>query len=196
MQIRKSLLLIGAASALTTSAALAQSTGTYAGDGATTPEDASFLRPSTTQDGSVGTGGTYAAYNFDLGNGFKTQIEGLNSFTDVGHTGNLLSTGGVQSQSMMLSGLYQFSEGSWKPYIGAGFGAMDFSARLLGTQDNASVTTYQFRGGVAVGLSQKLFGSMQYSWTMGSKPRLSLAGIPAKVEISRHGFQLGVNYKF
>jgi hypothetical protein len=31
---------------------------------------------------------------------------------------------------------------------------------------------------------------------MGSKPHFSLAGIPAKLEVNRHGFVVGMNYKY
>ena len=50
-------------------------------------------------------------------------------------------------------------------------------------------------GGVSLGLTQKLLGSLEYRWTMGSKPHFSLGGIPTKLEVDRHGFVLGVNYK-
>ena len=55
---------------------------------------------------------------------------------------------------------------------------------------------YQFQGGLNLGFTQKLMGSLQYQWTMGSKPRFSLAGIPTKLEVNRHGFVVGVNYKY
>jgi hypothetical protein len=51
------------------------------------------------------------------------------------------------------------------------------------------------KGGVNYALSAKLMGSLGYSWTEGSKPHLTLRGIPAKVEFPAGGFFLGLNYK-
>ena len=68
--------------------------------------------------------------------------------------------------------------------------------RILGISGSDWVSAYQLRGGVTLGFNQKLLGSLGYQWSMGSKPHLSLAGIPTKVEIDRHGFVLGINYKY
>jgi opacity protein-like surface antigen len=83
-----------------------------------------------------------------------------------------------------------------KPYVGAGFGMIDVNQHVLGASGNNWSTAYQVRGGVSLGLTQKLLGSLEYRWTMGSKPHFSLGGIPTKLEVDRHGFVLGVNYKY
>ncbi len=41
-----------------------------------------------------------------------------------------------------------------------------------------------------------LLGGLEYRWTNGSKPYLSLAGIPAKLELDNRRVLLGVNYHF
>ena len=63
-----------------------------------------------------------------------------------------------------------------------------------GAYDQA--TAYQLRGGVTVGVTQKLFGGFEYRWTNGSRPYSSLTGVPAKLEVNNHGFLAGVNYHF
>jgi hypothetical protein len=42
---------------------------------------------------------------------------------------------------------------------------------------------------------KKLFGSIEYRWTSGSKPGLFVAGIPAKLDVNQHGFSIGFDYK-
>jgi opacity protein-like surface antigen len=98
----------------------------------------------------------------------------------------------------MLNGLYELTDGVWhmKPYVGAGFGMIDVNQSILGASGSDWTTAYQVRGGVTLGLSQKLLGSLEYRWTMGSKPHFQLAGIPTKLEVDRHGFTLGFNYKY
>jgi len=105
---------------------------------------------------------------------------------------------GLSTTTVMLNGLYEFSGDGWhmKPYVGAGFGMIDVNERVLGANGTDWTTAYQVRGGVTMGLTQKLLGSFEYRWTMGSKPHFSLAGIPTKLEVDRHGFVLGFNYKY
>jgi hypothetical protein len=43
---------------------------------------------------------------------------------------------------------------------------------------------------------KKLFGSIEYRWTSGSKPGLFVAGIPAKLDVNQHGFSIGFDYKY
>jgi hypothetical protein len=149
-----------------------------------TPDEVSFAPSSVMQ--TLEPTVSYQTYGYDLGNDFKAGIEGLYSHTDSAHLGNLLSTGGISSTRVMLSGLYEFSDGNWhlKPFLGVGFGMIDVSTRLLGRNADDRLAAYQLRGGVSLALSQKLLGSVGYQWTMGSKPRLTLAGIPTKIELT------------
>jgi opacity protein-like surface antigen len=176
---------------------LAASAGSYvsAEYGALAPTDIGFIQSSFWPSEGFGIGGSFG-YEFE--NGFRTEIEGLSSHTDATRSGNLLSTGGLGTDRLMLTGIYEFSDGSWrlKPYVGAGFGTIDAGERLLGNGAYDRVTAYQLRGGVTLGVTQKLLGSLEYRWTNGSKPYLSLAGIPAKFEVDRHGFLAGMNYRF
>ena len=178
-------------------ATMAASTGTFisAERGAVAPTGVSFIQSSLWPAEGFGTGGFFG-YEFE--NGFKTEIEGRDSHTDATRSGNLLSTGSLATNRLILNGIYEVTDGSLrlKPYLGAGFGMSDASEQLLGNGAYGRVTAYQLRGGVTLGMTQKLLGSLEYRWTNGSKPYLSLAGIPAKFEVDRHGFLAGVNYRF
>jgi opacity protein-like surface antigen len=73
---------------------------------------------------------------------------------------------------------------------------IDVDEQILGVTRGDWDAAYQLRGGVALGFTQKLVGSLEYRWTDGSKPSFSLAGIPTKLEVDRHSFVVGVNYKY
>lgn len=138
------------------------------------------------------------AVGFDLGNGFKTEIQGLTARTANEHLANLPIAGsGIAATSVRLKGMYELSDGAWhmSPYVGAGFGMVNANAGVLGVT-NDWVSAYQVQGGINLGFTQKLIGSLEYRWTMGSKPHFSLAGLPTKLEVSRHGFVIGFNYKY
>ena len=138
-----------------------------------------------------------AAYGYNFGNGFRTEVESFSSSAAFDRHGDAAGAG-LSTTTVMLNGLYEFNGDGWhmKPYVGAGFGMIDVNQRILGANGNDWSTAYQVRGGVTLGLSQKLLGSLEYRWTMGSKPHFSLAGIPTKLEVDRHGFVLGFNYKY
>ena len=151
----------------------------------------------------ISTGSAFAdppgtALGFDFGNGVKTAIEGSSARAAPNSFGNLPVSGGISAASVMLNGLYEFSDGAWrlKPFVGVGLGMVDANARILGQTRNDWVTAYQLHGGVTLGFTQKLAGSLEYRWTMGSKPNFSLAGVPTKFEVDRHGFVLGFDYKY
>jgi len=135
-------------------------------------------------------------YGYDFGNGFKTEIERReysSAFPGLSQT----PAGGVRGTTLMLNGLYEFSNGGWrlKPYVGVGFGTTDFSARLLGVTQSSFIPTYQVKGGVNYNISAKLLGKVEYNWSQGNGPSLGLAGIPAKFKLKRGGFVVGLNYR-
>jgi opacity protein-like surface antigen len=163
-----------------------------------TPERNSPTSP-LNQTESFGFGGSRAAaLGYDLGKGFRTELEGVSSNATSERLGGVAAGGTVTGARLTLKGIYEFSEGSWrlKPYIGAGFRAVDLNEHVFGTTRNDWTTAYQVRGGVQLGFTQKLVGSFEYRWTNGSKPIFALAGIPTKLEVDRHGFSIGFNYKY
>jgi opacity protein-like surface antigen len=145
--------------------------------------------------------GSYAygtPLGFDFGNSFKSEIEGASARAAENRFGTLPTSGSIRVTSLMLNGLHVFTDGAWrvKPYIGAGLGIVDANAPILGAASNDWMTAYQLHGGVSLGFTQKLMGSLEYRWTVGSKPNFSLAGIPTRLEIDRHGVVLGMSYKY
>jgi opacity protein-like surface antigen len=191
--------LLSGAVALLANPAWAQTAGPYLAS------KGNFYFPSdVAQAGSMqierfGPGRTFGtAYGYDFGNGFKTEIETGTRSETAETRQSLAAAGNVRTTTVMLNGLYEVRDGAWqiKTFIGAGFGLMDINSRILGANNNDWTSAYQLRGGVTLGLNQKLLGSLGYEWTMGSKPHFSLAGIPTKLEVDRHGFVIGVNYKY
>jgi len=194
--------LIGAALSFLAGTASAQTSGSSyvnADNPVLLPPAVTLAQPNSSQIASLESRSFGTAYGYDLGNGFKTEIQGLTARAANEHLTNLPAGGGdIAATSIMLKGMYEFSGGAWhmSPYVGAGFGVVDANARILGATNNDWVSAYQVQGGINLGFTQKLAGSLEYRWTMGSKPHFSLAGIPAKLEVNRHGFVVGMNYKY
>jgi opacity protein-like surface antigen len=188
----------GAVFALLGGSAIAQtadtSTQAYA-----LPSSTLATAQSTASAQQFGTGDSHGtAYGLDLGKGFRTEIEGLSSSGTSARLGGVAAAGSLTTARVTLKGMYEFRDGEWrlKPYVGAGFGVVDVNEHVLGAARNDWNGAYQLRGGVTLGFTQKLLGSLEYRWAMGSKPHFSLAGIPTKLEVDRHGFVLGINYKY
>lgn len=130
---------------------------------------------------------------------FSTQLEGSAiSTSDTHQFGNLPNSGNTAATSVMLNGLYEITNGSWhlKPYVGGGFGFVNANSQALGETQTDWQKAYQLHSGVQVGFSERLFGAVEYRWTMGTKPGFFVAGIPAKLDISQHGFTIGFDYKY
>jgi opacity protein-like surface antigen len=128
--------------------------------------------------------------------GFRTEFEAVEASLDI--PGPVPTpVGYLKASRLMLSGLYEFNSGAWrlKPYVGAGFGVIDVSARLLGHEETSIIPDFQVKGGVKYNITQKLFGSLEWRWSHGSKPTFAFAGVPAKFQLKRGGFLIGVNYR-
>ena len=193
--------LIGAALSFLAGTASAQTSGgsyVNADNPVLPPLAVTLVQPDFPPLASVETRSSGTALGYDLGNGFKTEIQGLTARTANDHLGNLPIGGSdIAATSVRLKGMYELSDGAWhmSPYVGAGFGMVNANAGVLGAT-NDWVSAYQVQGGINLGFTQRLIGSLEYRWTMGSKPHFSLAGLPTKLEVSRHGFMLGFNYKY
>ena len=190
-----------AAFALLSGSAIAQTSDNYAEakNGLVLTSTLNTAQPSNSPVQQFEAGNSRAtAYSFDLGKGFKTEIEGLSSSATSARLGGIAAGGNLTSARVMLKGMYEFRDGEWrmKPYVGAGFGVVDVNEHVFGISRNDWAGAYQLRGGVTLGFTQRLLGSLEYRWAMGSKPHFSLAGIPTKLEVDRHGFTLGINYKY
>jgi len=192
---------VGMGLALLTGDASAQTAASYVTAESSALPLASLSAPqtaiSTTENFAFGR--SYGAtYGYDFGRGFKTEIEGLSSNAASDRLGGLAAGGTLTSTRLTLKGIYEFADGAWrvKPFIGAGFRMIDMNEHIAGLAGNAWTTAYQLRGGVVLGFTQKLVGSLEYRWTNGSRPTFALGGIPTKLEVDRHGFTLGINYKY
>jgi len=194
--------LIGAALSFLVGTASAQtSNGSYvnADNPVQIPPAIALAQPEFPQLASVETRSYGTGVGYDLGSGFKTEIQGLTARTANDHLANLPIGGSdIAASSVRLKGMYELSDGAWhmSPYVGAGFGMVNANAGVLGAAHNNWESTYQVQGGINLGFTQRLIGSLEYRWTMGSKPNFSLAGLPTKLEVSRHGFSIGFNYKY
>src|SRR6266849_6380629 len=121
--------LIGAALSFLTGTASAQSSGSYvnAGNPVLLPPAVTLAQPDSSQIASLESRSFGTAYGYDLGNGFKTEIQGLTARAANEYLSNLPSGGsGIAATSIMLKGMYEFSDGAWRlsPYVGAGFGVV------------------------------------------------------------------------
>ena len=194
--MRRVFAFAGAVTYLTIGSAFADSAVTYAeSQGGLGLAPGLGIARSDTESAPIGNAGGRARGN-DFANGFKTEIERLDysaAFPGVSET----PAGGVRSTTLMLNGLYEFSNGGWrlKPYVGVGFGTTDFTSRLLGVADSSFIPTYQVKGGVNYNISQKLLGKLEYRWSQGSAPSLGLSGMPAKFQLKHGGFLVGLNYR-
>ena len=193
--------LTGAALSLIATTASAQTNGGYVNaDVAVPPPAVALAQLDLTQTASLESRNSFGtAYGYDLGNGFKTEIQGLTARSSTEHLTNLpAGNSGIAASSFMLKGMYEFSDGAYhmSPYVGAGDGVVNANAGVLGATSNEWIGSYQVGGGLNLGFTQRLVGSLEYRWTMGQKPHFSLAGLPTKLEVSRHGFVIGFNYKY
>ena len=181
--------------------AFAQTAGSYVNPdiGLLLPPTFDAEKSTLMQTETLGFGKSYGnAYGYDFGDGLKTEVETRTYDAASSRLGGLAAGSNLTSTHVTLKGMYEFSEGAWRmtPYIGAGFGVIDVNQHVLGLAGNQWVSAYQLRGGVTLGFTQKLVGSLEYRWADGSKPTFALAGVPTKVEVDRHGFTIGFNYKY
>ena len=128
--------------------------------------------------------------------GFRTEVEVVEANLDIPGAG-LTPVGNLKATRLMLSALYEFGRGAWrlKPYVGAGVGVIDMSARLLGHEETSITSDFQFKSGVKMAITQKILGSFEWRWSHGSEPTFASGGVPTKFQLKRGGFMLGLNYR-
>ena len=187
--------LAGAALSFLTGTASAETSGSYvhAETSVPLPPIVSLAKPDLTQMASLESRNLAdTVYGYNLGNGFKTEIEGVTTRAPSEHFANLPAGGGIVATSVMLNGMYEFSDGAWhmSPYVGAGFGMVEANARAPLANNGAWVGAYQVRGGVSLGFTERLIASLEYRWAIASSPLFSLANI----EVSRHSLFMGLRY--
>src|SRR2546423_9904611 len=128
--------LTGAALSFLVGTASAQTSGSYvdADTPALLPPVASLAQLDVTQTASLQPASSFGtAYGYNLGNGLKTEIQGLTTRAPNEHLANLPAGGGIAATSLMLNGMYERSGNAWHvtPFVGAGIGFVDANARFL-----------------------------------------------------------------
>ena len=154
-----------------------------------------WLLPHSDADGQLSKESARSADRISNG-GFRTEIEAIDEAVAIPGAG-MTPVGDLRATRVMVSGLYELDGGAWrlKPFVGAGFGVIDISTRLLGHEQQEFSTDVQFKTGMNFNITQKLLGSFEWRWSQGSKPTFAFAGVPTKFQLKRGGFMLGVNYK-
>ena len=147
--------LTGAALSFLAGTASAETSGSYvsADTPVRLPTAVTLAQPDISQTASLDSPNSFGTvYGYNLGNGFQTEIQGMTTLAPVEHLANLpVSGSGIAATSVMLKGMYEFSDGAWhmSPYVSAGFGMVDAIARAPLAINNAWVGAYQLRGGVS-----------------------------------------------
>jgi hypothetical protein len=151
--------LAGAALSFLTGTASAEISGSYvhAETSVLLPPIVSLAQPDLTQMASLESRNSFGtAYGYNLGNGFKTEIEEVATGAPSEHFANLPAGGGIVATSVMLNGMYEFSDGAWhmSPYVGAGLAMVEANARAPLANNGAWVGAYQVRGGVPYAIAK------------------------------------------
>src|SRR5258708_10042691 len=138
--------LFGAALSFLTGTASAQSSGSYvnADNSVLLPPAVAFAQANTQiatlePRNSFGT-----AYGYDLGNGFKTEIQGVTARAANGPLTNLPTRGSdIAATSVMLYVMYEFSCGAWhiSSYFGGRLGILFCDSLIPGAQRNTAFTS-------------------------------------------------------
>ena len=158
-------------------------------------ELSSLLLPHSSADGQLRKESA-RSNDAQSGGGFRAEFEAIEERLAIPGIG-MTPIGDLKATRLMLSGLYELDRGAWrlKPYVGAGIGVIDVSQRLLGHEQTTILPDFQFKGGVKYSITQKLFGSLEWRWSHGSKPTFALAGVPTKFLLKGEGFLVGVTYR-
>jgi opacity protein-like surface antigen len=142
------------------------------------------LQPPVPLESSSGLGDT-AAIGYDFGGGFRTEVESFRS----GASPDPVTGSERTNSSVMLSGIYDIPTGSaWKPYVGAGFGAIAQRQGIPGTASEEWTNGYQFRGGLNYEITQVLHGLLEYRFQGSSGPS-------TKFEVKSKGVVVGLKYQ-
>ncbi|MDQ6434312.1 porin family protein [Mesorhizobium sp. LHD-90] len=143
-------------------------------------------------DGFVG--GAFAGYNYDLGNGVVTGIEG-----DVGYSGVEGSNDGVRVKGGVdgsLRGRLGYTvTPDWLAYVTAGGAAKQMKVEAAGDSDSQTQLGWTAGVGTDVKLTEKVFGRLEYRYTDYGNADFDVGG-GRNVDASDHRVQVGLGLHF
>lgn len=207
MKVRLALLTGAALLGLASAPAMAQSSGPYIGigGGASWIGDADVTNNAPNTDMEFDTG--WAALikgGYALGNGLRPELEfGLRDWGVDKANGGVGSDGKLRQYSIFANLLYDFLPNSnWSPYIGAGIGGVQYSARDLtaGSATSSDKDTTWAAQGIA-----GLWYAIDPNWLVSADYRLQYTGdtslgtnTSAVIEPDNmtHTVMLGLTYRF
>jgi len=164
--------------------------------------------------------GVYAALGLAHGNGIRTELEYSYRNADIDQIDPYPGFAGIPSGSvagdtrihaLMLNALYDFSDGGFAPYIGAGIGIGRVNHEISGTNaasgfsliysDTEYNLAYQGIAGVAIGLAEGLALDVSYRYfnMLGNEYGGALVnGVASdiKANAGSHNFFAGLRWNF
>ena len=177
--------LIAAALSIAATGASAQGTGFYADVPAAPGYSAQAAQQLPAPSQNSYALGQSAAVGYNLGSGFRTEVENFRS----GASPDPVTGSERTSNSVMLNGYYDIPTGkALKPYVGAGFGAIQQRQGIPGSQSEEWSSGYQFRGGLNYEISQAVHGLLEYRLQGSSGPS-------TKFEVKSKGVVVGLKYQ-
>jgi OOP family OmpA-OmpF porin len=196
--MKKLFLLASAALCIMASTAFADSQGVYGTlqGGLNFLPDLKTTSGGTTSSESIATGPSLGgAVGYSYGNGFRTEIDGLYSHSEIDQIGATPTSGHLDATTLTVNGLYDIDIGSpLTPYIGAGVGFTDVSENIENAGNSQWVPMYQLRAGASYNLSSDVSAMLEYRWQQSDNAKLVLAGDPTKQQFDNNGLILGLTY--
>lgn len=204
---KKHILAATALGILLAAPAMAQGEGFYvgAGIGSSLVSDGNYNTATTSQKGEfdwdwAGLG----TLGYGLGNGFRIEGELSHRTSDVDKIAGVNATGDADATGLFANLLYDIPTGTaFKPYLGAGLGAVrvdaDGVSTVAGSSLNDDDTVLGIQGilglGYAVTSQLDLFG--QYNLMRTEDPDMRLAnGTAVSGDYTSHAFFVGLRYSF
>lgn len=194
--------------ALTSVPASAQSTGPYVGIGGGASwigdADVKGLGSTTSMDFDTG----YAALlkgGYALGNGLRPELElGFRTWGADGANGGASAGGDLRQYSVFANLMYDFMPTSnWSPYVGAGLGGVEYSARSLraGTATSTDKDTTWAAQGIAglwyaIDPNWLVSADYRFQYTGDTKLGTNVSGAVIEPDNMTHTVMLGLTYRF
>jgi opacity protein-like surface antigen len=145
---------------------------------------------------SFGTG--YAAggaFGYDMGNGFRVELNSLYQHSDVGRLGGVVTKGHLSSTSLMANATYDLLPNALlTPYVGAGLGFQNVGGMIGTLKGRDWEPAYQAEAGLRTDVSEhvSLFG--KYRFSQSESVTLSDPTDSAHQHFSDHALLAGLSF--